>query len=158
MTRERFLTIAVLSLLLLNLGTIGFLWLRPPGGLRSGGPPDGQTPTQLIIDRLHLDDRQQVAYRRLIQDHRQQSRALAEESVGLYRRYYQLLEAAQPDTARASALSQQIAQKQRAIAELNFNHFAQIKALCRPDQQADFAGLVGDLTELFNRPPRPNRP
>ncbi len=155
MTRIRLLTIAVIGLLLLNLGIISFLWLRPSVGPRPNRPPNGQGPAQLIIDRLHFDERQQAQYWQLVRQHQGPSFALTEESAALYQQYYQLLEAAQADTARASALSQQIAQHQRAIAELNFNHFAQIKALCRPDQQADFAGLVGDLTELFSRHNRP---
>jgi len=153
MERTKLLTIALVGLLVLNLVTIGFL-------IRQSGPPPGpgapgEGPARLIIDRLRLDAGQQQQYRRLIDAHRRQTRVLADESAQLYRRYYGLLAADQPDTSQASSLSQQIAANQRAVAQLNYAHFRDIKALCRPDQRADFAQLVDELGQLFARPQRP---
>ncbi|WP_051054130.1 periplasmic heavy metal sensor [Fibrella aestuarina] len=157
MNQTRLLTWAVAGLLLLNLGTLGYLALRPRGlhpprpGTPGGPPPDG--PATLIIDRLQFDEGQQARYRTLVRQHQQASARLAEASTNLYQRYYKLLSQAQPDTAAAQALSSQIAANQRAVAELNFAHFAQIRALCRPDQLPAFVRLLDDLTHLFRNPP-----
>lgn len=168
MSQIRLLTFAVVGLLLLNLCTIGFLLLRgrpshpvgghPAGGHPAGGPPAGGDPASVIISRLHFDEQQQTRYRQLVEQHQQQSRELAWQERDLFQRYYGLLTESAPDTARATALSQQIADNQRATAQLNFAHFAQIKALCRPNQQANFRKLVGDLTQLFGAKPGAGRP
>ncbi len=160
MERTKLLTVAVLGLLLLNLVTISFLLLRSRTQRAPNRPipPDGDGPSRILIERLHFDSRQQQQYQTLIAAHQQQTRLLAEQSVQLYRDYYGLLEKTPPDTMQARALSSQIAQNQRAQAELNFAHFEEIKALCRPDQQPAFRALVSDLSRLFGRQPRRPRP
>jgi periplasmic protein CpxP/Spy len=157
MERTKLLTIAVVGLLILNLLTIGFLilntnrarWPEPPEQNRGGGP------ARIIIERLRLNEQQQQAFEKLRDGHHKQSDKLSKQAVELYRAYYELLTAEQPDTVQANELSRQIAQNQLAVAKLNFDHFAEIKALCRSDQQADFTRLVGDLNRLFGRQPRP---
>lgn len=63
MNRTKLLTIAVIGLLLLNLGVLGMMFLsKPPHPpmppeMHGGPRPDG--PKQIIIDRLHLDAAQQ---------------------------------------------------------------------------------------------------
>ncbi|QHV97093.1 periplasmic heavy metal sensor [Spirosoma endbachense] len=160
MERTKLLTFAVIGLLLLNLLTIGFVWLKPDqsSSLSQGPPPEGDGPARLIIERLHFDTQQQQQYRQLVQEHQRQTRVLNQESVQLFRAYYGLLASTQPDSARANTLSHQIADNQRSIAELNFAHFQQIKALCQPDQQPYFTKLVDDLAHLFGRRQRPPRP
>lgn len=162
MERTKLLTFAVVGLLLLNLLTIGFLFLKPDqpqqpeqGPARPGFGAEG--PATVIIERLHLDERQQTQYRQLVKAHQDRMRALNEKSAQLYRNYYGLLEAARYDTKQADALSRQIADSQQKMAQLNFDHFKEIKSLCRPDQTADFNRLVSDLARLFGRQQRPPR-
>lgn len=158
MERTKLLTGAVIALFLLNLVTIGFLIMRPGRPGRPGMQGPKGEPAQVISKRLHFDDQQQKQYRQLIDEHQNQTRTLNEKSLQLYRQYYGLLAAEQPDTAQANLLSGQIAQMQQALAQLNFSHFEQIKALCQPNQQADFTRLVSDLAQLFGRQQRPRGP
>lgn len=160
MERTKLLTLAVIGLLLLNLLTVGFLVLkpnRPPHPDHPPGPPDTEGPAAIIIDRLHFDQVQQQSYRQLVAQHQKQTRLLNDQMAQLYRAYYGLLTTTQPDSTQTMTLSQQIADNQRAQAQLNFDHFKQIKALCHADQQADFANLVSDLARLFGRHQRPPR-
>ncbi|SOD88060.1 Spy/CpxP family protein refolding chaperone [Spirosoma fluviale] len=161
MERTKLLTLAVVGLLLLNLLTIGFLFLKPdhPQQPEQGpGRPGAESPAAVIIERLHMDANQQAQYRQLVQVHQAQTRTLNQKTAQLYRTYYGLLEAPTYDAQQANVLSEQIADNQRAIAQLNFDHFNQIKSLCRPDQQTDFKRLVSDLARLFGRQQRPQRP
>jgi len=158
MERTKLLTGAVTGLFLLNLVTISSLILRPGRPGRSGSRDPKGEPAQVIIERLHFDDQQEKQYRQLIGEHQNQTRSLNNKSQQLYRQYYGLLASDQPDTAKEGLLVGQIAQTQRTLAQLNFSHFKQIKALCKPDQQADFTRLVSDLAQLFGRQQRPRRP
>ena len=152
MERTKLLTIAVVGLVLLNLIMIGLLLFGPAPLLGHGG---GNRPARVIIKRLRFDASQQRTYRRLVTEHQRQTRELALESARLHQAYYELLVAEQPDSVQANRLSQRIGTNQRAQTQLNFAHFGQIKALCRPDQQADFARLVTELTQLFGQQPPP---
>ncbi|GAB3908835.1 hypothetical protein GCM10028803_45250 [Larkinella knui] len=158
MERTKLLTFAVVGLLLLNLATIGFLVFKPGGEPHSGRPgsPQGrEEPARIIIERLHFDPDQREAYQKLIDAHRKQMGILTKQMQQLHRQYYGLLAATSPDSARQAVLSQQIGDNQQAQAVLNFRHFGQIKALCRPDQQADFRQLATELARLFGRPHPP---
>lgn len=161
MERTKLLTITVIGLLLLNLLTIGFLILKPGPPARADQwydpPREGRGPARVIIQRLHFDEQQQLQYLEMGRQHHQQIEHLNAESVQLFQAYYSLLPSARPDSAKANALVRQIADNQRQLAELNFAHFQQIKALCRPSQQADFTKLVADLARLFGKPQRPPR-
>ena len=163
MERTKLLTVAVIGLLLLNLLTVGFLIVKPmrnrplhPDHLPEQSDSNG--PESIIVERLHFDPTQQKQYHQLVTRHRSQTRNLSSQMVQLYKDYYGLLASDQSDSARANALSEQIAANQRAQAELNFDHFKQINALCRPDQQGDFHRLVSDLSNLFGHPQHPPRP
>ncbi|MCX6214484.1 periplasmic heavy metal sensor [Spirosoma sp.] len=153
MERTKLLTFAVVGLLLLNLLTVGFLFFKPEQG--PPGRPGAEGPAAVIIERLHLDASQQVRYRQLVKEHQEHTHTLNQKTAQLYRTYYGLLETPTYDARRANSLSQQIADNQRSIAQLNFDHFTQIKSLCRPDQQEDFNRLVSDLARLFGRQQRP---
>ncbi|MEZ0485140.1 periplasmic heavy metal sensor [Fibrella aquatica] len=160
MERTKLLTIAVIGLLLLNLITIGFLVFRP-GILRRDGLGDsrpGEGPSRIIIERLQFDAGQQEQYRHLIRAHQQQTRVLTQQSILLHQAYYSLLDAEKPDSEQATSLSRQIGQNQQAQAQLNFSHFDDIKALCRPEQQANFRKLVSELSQLFGKQQRPHHP
>lgn len=161
MERTKLLTLAIIGLLLLNFLTIGFLVVKSGHIVHPGhppGPPGAEEPATVIIRRLHFDEVQQTTYHQLVHEHQNQTRTLRDQSAQLFRDYYGLLESDAPDSAKANALSQQIAMNQRKMAQLNFTHFQQIKALCRPDQQTDFKQLVSDLAKLFGQQQRPPRP
>jgi periplasmic protein CpxP/Spy len=154
MTTTKLLTVAVVGLLLLNLGLVGFLLWQPNKQTGPGGPPPAG-PQRLIIERLHLDAEQQAGYDKLVSQHRQQTHQLNNRGIELYRRYYQLLKINKPEETQLLQFSREIADNQQLIATLNFKHFSDLKAICRADQQADFIKLVDDLSELFGKQPRP---
>ncbi|GAB2550274.1 periplasmic heavy metal sensor [Spirosoma aerophilum] len=162
MERTKLLTLATIGLLLLNLLTIGYLVFKP-GQL---GPPDhppgrpgAEEPATVIIRRLHFDENQQARYMALVHQHQADVRVLRDQSTQLFWDFYGLLKADRPNLTQINDLSHQIGINQQQLAQLNLAHFGQIKALCRPDQKADFTELVADLSKLFGqqqRPPRPN--
>ncbi|GAB3687661.1 hypothetical protein GCM10027592_01510 [Spirosoma flavus] len=155
MERTKLLTIAVVGLLILNLLTIGYLVLnsgRQSLSTNNQHPPmGGGGPFRIIVERLHFDEEQRRQYKELADRHHEQTEKLNDESVQLFQTYYKLLAAPQSDSSNTNVLLRQIADVQRRIAELNFSHFQEIKALCRPDQQADYSKLVDDLARLFGK-------
>jgi len=170
MNRTKLLTIAVIGLLLVNLGTLAFLFLQKghhpphmpmhgPGG-PDGPGPRGEGPKRIIIERLNFDDAQQKQYESIIEEHRTKMHELNEEGRDLHNELFAQLKENAIDTVKKNLVITKIAGNQKALDELNFDHFQKIKAICKGDQLEKFNGLVQDLTHLFGHkgPPHGPRP
>ena len=99
MSKIKLLSIAVIGLLVLNLGIVGFLFLRKPlmpHERPNGRPPfESPGPQNEIIASLHFDSIQVRQYEILIDEHRESIKALNEvytkQSGMLYVTRYSLL-------------------------------------------------------------------
>ena len=150
MKKETLLTVAVIALLLLNLGMLGFLFFqRPP---RPGAPdPLGRR----IVETLQLDDAQQQQFEVLKTAHH----AKMEDFNKAYRdglgNYFALLKNERVDTAQRDSLQAMLVQIQNERLNITFQHFAELKALCTPEQQQRFQDLLPELMQVIL--PRPER-
>lgn len=154
MNRNKLLTIAVLGLLVLNLGILGVLFLRKPQppmhGEMGPPPPPGEGPKGIIIERLHLDAEQQKAFEVLITDHRAKTQAFQKATREQHDALFELLKTEPVNTVAADSIMQLISGGQKEIDHINFEHFMKIKALCKGDQVEAFNELVEDLGRLFS--------
>ncbi|HEX8516106.1 MAG TPA: periplasmic heavy metal sensor [Bacteroidia bacterium] len=147
MSRTRLLTLAIVVLVLLNLGTLGTIFYQ--GMIHHKLPPPGEGPKMIIIERLQFDEVQQKQYEVLIDDHRKQTRELHEDSRKLHKELYSLLSEEPADHSKKDSFILRIAGNQKALDNLNFDHFQQIRELCKPEQIPAFNDLAEDLAELF---------
>ena len=148
MTKNRFQTLLIWGLLLSNILLIGFLFVR------RGGRPDGNRPKRIIIERLALDDTQIKQYETIITQHRAKIRQHDTELIALKNSLYQTLLQDKPAT---DSLMTALMQVHRDIEMTHFNHFIDIKKLCKPEQMPKYQALVGELSELFAQPHPPKR-
>ena len=151
MEKTKLLTITVIGLLLLNFGTLGFLFFSGPKDHK--GPRDGK-PKEIIIKKLHFDAAQQKDYAKLIEWHRGEITKLdGNIREAKNELYSQLL---QPDTniKTKDSLILVINSNQKQIEETHFKHFEDIKKLCHKDQMEDFNALTEELSRIF----APNKP
>jgi periplasmic protein CpxP/Spy len=151
MTRTRILSIALVVLVLLNLSTLGVLVFRKPPHPRHERREEG--PKALIIERLHLDATQVVAYEALIKDHQRRIEQLSEHMAQLREQLY-----TGPDSLPPDPLLGSIGETQIAIERTHTEHFAQVRGLCRPDQLPLFDALREDLVHFFKPGRSPRNP
>jgi protein CpxP len=152
MEKTRLLTIAVIALLLLNLGTLGFLILAPKPGMGPHGRPE---PKDIIIRKLHFDKAQQENYLKLILWHRQTINGIEEKAHETKNRLYLQLLKTEVDTKTKDSLINVLADDQKQIEQTHFKHFGDIKKLCRPDQLENYYELTEELSRIFSKPPKP---
>jgi len=101
MEKSKLLTVSVIGLLLLNLATLGFLFLNGPQGHRPP-PPRGeqQDPRAIIIDQLHFDAAQQKEYGKIIEWHKETIRGLDDTIRQTKNELYALLRQSQVNSKR----------------------------------------------------------
>ncbi len=156
MNKTKLLTIAVVGLLILNLGMMALFLFNGKPPQHQGGP-EGEGPKKIIIERLNFDEGQQKQYEGIITEHRSKTKELNKRSRDLHDELYSLLKNNTIDKTISDSLIKTITENQKAKEDLNFDHFQKIKAICKSDQLERFNGLVIDLTHLFspkNGPPR----
>ncbi len=167
MNRTKLLTIAVLGLLLINLGTLIFILSKKsdskpllhqhPKGMRDEKQRE-EGPKQIIIERLNFDTLQQKKYEVFVEEHQSKSRELKDLSREIHDELYSLLKENTIDKSKSDSIINKISINQNLMDHLNFNHFQQIKSICNPEQLERFNALVEDLTHLFAPQGQPQGP
>lgn len=157
MEKTKLLTFTVIALLLLNFGTLGFLFLSGPKNHppHHGHGPEGRPkPREIIIEKLHFDNNQIAQYDQLIEWH-QATIGKTEDKIRQSKNELYLLLNAEPiDEKAKTALIDSLSNYQKQIESTHFKHFGDIKKLCKPNQLKDFEALTEELSLLFSRPQR----
>ncbi|MBC7643346.1 MAG: hypothetical protein H7174_13600 [Flavobacterium sp.] len=148
MDKTKLLTFAVISLLILNFGVLGFLvFSKKEHGPRGIRP----MPKEIIIEKLGFDALQIAEYDKLIKIHRQSIRSTDDSIRETKNELYELLNSDSDVKIQKDSLISKIAFYQKQIEVTNFNHFLDIKKLCSKDQITKFHDLTLDLTRIFSK-------
>lgn len=140
MNKYKFLILVIIGLLLSN-GVLFFMLIK--SHQRKGGPKN------IIIDKLHFDKEQIKNYEVYIQQHRKATNDNEETMNKLRSNLFKQLKYEQ-DTAKVDSLILIIAKQQYIAEKINYNHFLEIKRLCKPAQQKDFDELTNEIAHLFS--------
>lgn len=140
MNKIKFLTIIIIGLVISN-GILLFMLTKDQ--LSKGGPKN------LIIKKLHFDKEQIKNYEVYIQKHRKDINDNETVMNTLRSNLYKELNNSNNITKIDSLIA--IIGKQQTIAEqINYNHFLEIKKLCKPNQTKDFEKLTTEIANLFS--------
>jgi periplasmic protein CpxP/Spy len=149
MSKIKLLSIAVIGLLAINIAVIGYLLLRkppmPPIGMPQSEKKEG--PKKIIIDKLHFDKEQVTAYEALIVGHRESVKGLKDSISNTKNNLYQSLKT--ENFTGKDSLIHLLGFLQKRIELVHYEHFTQIKKLCKPEQMADFNTLTNELAFYF---------
>ena len=157
MSKIKLLTIAVIGLFLLNIGMIIFMLLGNPLRPGLGRPPlRKEAPREAIIQMLDFDKEQAEKYKQLIDQHQSSIRGFDDKIADTKNELYQTL--ASENIAVKDSLLIVLADLQKQVESVHYNHFKDIKKICRPDQLSDFNKLTKELSRLFSRTAGNNPP
>ncbi len=116
-----------------------------------------QQPKMIIIEKLDFTPSQIEDYEVLIDKHLVKHKQLNKQIHENKAELYQLLKA-EYNEDDVNALTNEIANKLMAIEQLNYNHFAEIKALCKDDQIEKFNQFTTELADLFKNMTKNDHP
>ena len=153
MSKSKLLTFAVIALIVINIITLSFFIFKGPKD--RGFPGPRQSPKDVVVNKLHFDDNQVIKYDELIKQHSESISKIDNKIVMLKNKLYVELSKSDNDLV-VENLFQQIATNQTEIEKLHYNHFLDVKKLCKPDQLNDYRALTIELAELFSPKMPPN--
>lgn len=143
MSRKNFFILIICLLLVSNFVLLYFVLQKPSRGFH----PD--RPKNIIIEKFHFDENQTNAYQKLIEKHRKDIKENNDKILMLKKELYSNLKL-NNSTEEMDSITTQIGIIQKQIEEIHYNHFLEIKALCKPEQLTYFDDLSEELIEVFN--------
>lgn len=147
MENLKFYKITIALLLLLNIGTLTFLWThRPPGG--------GAGPFMFLVKATNMDEAQKGAYEQLRTEHRAQMNGFRENNSLLRGKLFELLVTQDAKAPEVQQMIDSIASNRRQEEITTFEHFRKVRGLCRPDQQLKFDAAIGEAVQPLGPPGR----
>lgn len=148
-TKTNFWRTLAIVLFLINVCVLGFFMSRPH-------PPRGEGPKKMIVERLHFDASQIAEYDKLIEQHQKDIQAKEQEIKEAKQQLYSLLQG--DDLSAKDSLANRIGQLQVEVELIHFDHFNDLKNLCKEEQLDDFNALAGELAQVFAHPRRNRTP
>ncbi len=140
MSKSNFLKFVILGLLISNVIVV-FLLIN--------GRKKNDGPKRIIIEKLHFDKEQIKNYECYIQQHRKAINQNELTMNKLRSELYQQLKY-QKNTSKTDSIISMIANQQIIAERINYNHFLEIKQLCRLDQLNNFNDLTSEIANLFS--------
>jgi hypothetical protein len=160
MPESRFFKIIIVVLLLINIGTLGFLWLGrerprqhmpppPPPEERPDGPGRPGGAAAFLREQLQLTEAQETAYRKMREQHHATVVAIRDEMKEHKKALYTLLKSADSNIIHTDEQRwlDSLAAAQRRIEMITYRHFREVRALCSPQQQQKFDQVIGEALE-----------
>ena len=134
-------------LIVLNIILIVFLLKPRREEFRRGGPHGG--PAAFMIEKLKLSGPQEMAFKKLVEAHRDSIEILDAEGRNLRKKFFNGLKT---DTMH-QILAEKIAANQLEKDLLTYNHFEEVKELCTPEQKLIFNDLIQEIILRMGGPP-----
>ena len=149
MKRETFLTVAILLLFAMNLCLVAFFIFD-----RRMPPHKEKHEThKIIIETLRYDEQQQRQFDASRNEQHNEMERLNEQFDHVVNNYFSLLMNETVNVSAKDSLEQVMFDIQKRKANSLFNHFQQLKNICRDDQRQAFDELLPELMHLIKPPP-----
>lgn len=156
MDKIKLLTYAVIGLLLLNVGIIGFIFFSRP----NRNPEENhRRPKEIIAEKLHFDANQIDKYESIIPIYKDKIDSLDAINRELKSELYSQLKSQVVNSAIKDSIITLFLANQKQIEQLHFKHFLDIKSICKASQLQDFNALTQELGKMFsNQNSKPHPP
>jgi periplasmic protein CpxP/Spy len=156
MKGKGFYLIIIILLVLLNLGTLTFIWVHRPG--RDINPMERRNVAEFLTRELELTPQQQKEFLRIRERHQQMMMVYQQQDQALHKRFFDLLLAVPTDTALASMIADSMALTRQGMEMLTFEHFSKIRDILSDEQKKKFDELFHETLKLVLPPPPPPPP
>jgi Spy/CpxP family protein refolding chaperone len=154
MDQSKFLKTVIVVLLLINIGTLTFMWTDR--SMHRGGPHPGDT-AEFLTHELQFTKDQERQFDVLKKEHHRATETLRDESRLLHDHYFANLKTAVIDTVKVNELADSIVSIQKQIELVTFYHFQKVRAICTAEQQQKFDEVIDEAIRMLGPKPPPRR-
>lgn len=145
MSSSKILKITVITILAINVAVIGYLLINKDGFMENKPPK----PREIVIKKLGFEANQIKQYDITITKHQNKIKALDDSIRNTKNKLYTRLKESSTEIDTNDSLVTQINTYQKEIEITNYNHFIEIKKICKPEQLEKFNALTNELSKIF---------
>lgn len=157
MKKEQFYSVVIILLLLLNMGTLGYLWVnrqQPQAQFPGNAGPGHPEPDRIIIDRLQLDATQQEQFAELKHIHRKSTDSLQQLISHTQHELFRLVRQDEMDIVLRDSLLAQIEHYETAKHIVTIQHFYDLRKILNEQQKESFNGFMEEIGSRITGPGR----
>lgn len=158
--KPKILTLVIIGLLVINLGTLAFLWFHRPSHefpmhhemMENNGMRPRDNMKGFIEDRLNLTDKQREEFDKLREEHHKQIMPIQDSIRKEKDKLFEQLQVTTADSNLVNSLASAIGDNQRKMELLAFNHFQKVRSLCDDKQKPIFDEISKDIIKNLEMP------
>jgi len=154
MKREHFYTLVIIVLLLLNIGTLAFLWVSKSDNRRP--VPQGR-PGGVLIEELQMNEQQQREFSHFRNVHRRATDSVQRQIKEAQRALFGLVKKDDMDIEVRDSLLGRIERYESAKHLITIQHFHDIRSILDEEQKMLFNDFIEDIGSQLNGHPPPHR-
>lgn len=154
MNKTKFLTAALLLLLVLNAVTLYFLFAKRSG--KRPGRDGGRPYSEFISKQLNFDTIQKAQLVKLRDEHKTELELLRKEDKMLHDSLFAYVKRGDMDSVKIDSVANLIAANKKQFEIAFLKHFSQIRSLCKPEQLELFNQTVDQMMKK-RMPPQGER-
>jgi len=146
-----FWKIMALLLLTLNITMACFILFWGPEGM----PPFMRSvcnPGQFLSEKLKFSNQQEVDFEKLREAHHDSILVLLTEGMKMRKVFFDRLKSGSENVYN-DTIADQIAENQKQIELVTYNHLRGLKMICSPKQKIIFNNIIHDVIERLGKPP-----
>ncbi len=149
----RFWKLAVIVLVLCNIGLLATIWFRPhpPQDMRHG-----EQTRNYVISTLKFSDEQGKQYDALIVLHKEAMKNQKRACASCRTLFFSGIANPRQNPAVADSLASAVADCQKKIELVTYNHFSDVRKICTDAQKAEFDKIILDVVrKMIGNPGAP---
>lgn len=156
MRQERFYKIVIIALLLLNVGTLAFLFISRGDNHAHvehvKKPPHRNPVDNIIINRLYLDEKQQEKFEIYKRQHRKSTDSVQRIITGIQKELFALVKYERMNVEKRDSLLTKIEESESAKHLITIDHFHDLRSMMRPEQVESFNEFMEDIGSRITGP------
>jgi len=156
-TKNKWVTIAVVVLILLNIVTLTAFWWKKNEFNPEARPPQGGA-IAFLIKELQLDSIQQQQLKLLRDEHLSASQDARRKNREAKETFFSLLEKDGITDSEINEAANASARYDAELAKITFSHFKKIRSICTASQQEKFDEIIHEVLRMMSGPQGPPPP
>jgi hypothetical protein len=145
----------IIILILINIGTLTFMWVNRPGQTSPENQPD---PTRFLVKKLGLDASQRAIFGQERFLFRTKMHQLQQRDHALHKKFFDLVLHTRADTSSAIQLADSIAAIRMEMEMMTFSYFSQLRRILYESQRMKFDTIFFDALRIMLPSPPPPPP